>query len=149
MALICKFLSFSLLYRLITSINFPNIDIFKPKLYPSPCFFITEAWSSFFKNYFSVWGLNIWCPFDTILFLGCKELEAHILFLSWLFSLLEPKKIDIKLTNQLVVSFISPVLISSSFVVSPIGPVCKSRVGFQKIFHFSLLLNFFVNDFIV
>ena len=81
-------------------------------------------------------------------FLRYKRPEAHILSPNLSSALLDPRKIDDKLSNNLVTRSISQVSSSPPFVYSLLELVPKNDGRFQKIYHFSFPEGSSVNDYI-
>ena len=120
-----------------TSINFSLVDASKPILCSSPSLFITKAWSSLLKHYPSALRLQMLMLFWQSALLRYKKLEAYILSSNLPSALLNPRKIDDKLSDDLVVGRISQILSTPLFVCFLLGLVPQKDGRFRSIHHFS------------
>ncbi len=127
MQFICKFLCSPVSSRSNTNLNFSSFDASKLKLRPSLSSFITKAWSLFFEQYASALTLYIVMFLWHGEWLGYKGPEAHILSSNLSSALLDLRKIDDKLSNNLVTGRISQVSSSPLFLCYPIRLVLKGK----------------------
>ncbi len=130
MQFICEFHCFFAPSKSNTSTNFFFVDASNPKLCPSLFFFITKAWLSLIKHYLGTLRLSIVILIQHIALLRYKESEAYILSPNLLLILLDLRKIDDKLSNNLVARRISQILSSPLFLCSPLKLVPNDNSRF-------------------
>ena len=130
-----------------TNLRFALINLSKPKLSDSPSTLNANAWFRFMFHYPSPLGLYLYNILIYDALVGYERPKTLIISKNLSSTLLNPIKIDTKLSNYLALGQVEKVTGNWSFICSPLGLIPKPG-RWCRIYHLSHPCNHSVNYYI-